>query len=287
MANSRVLLSIGHGYSANKLSQKLIKNQDWKVIGTHRSKKMSEDELKSGISERIWPGSDLFEEMSEATHILSSVPPMKDGDPVIRLLGEQFANLSTNLTWVGYFSTTAVYGDKEGGWVDESATLYPNTKRGQQRVDAERAWINLADKFGFPLHIFRLAGIYGSGRGPLAQIQSGRKKNQVIKSNQIFNRIHVEDISRIVIASMNNPETRAIYNVCDDCPAPPEIVADYACQLLNRAPLPRVLFQEAELSPMARSFYAESKRVSNQLVKQRLGLKLKYPDYKSGIKSLI
>lgn len=286
MTEHKFLLSMGHGYSAQQLSRKLTSNQDWEVVGTHRSKDKQRRVEESGAIGRIWPGNNLEDLIAKATHLLVSIPPDAEGDPVIRELGDSIAN-APRLIWVGYFSTTAVYGDRKGGWVDETANLAPATYRGQLRVEAEKSWGNLAKNSGLKLHIFRLAGIYGPGRGPLSQIQNGRKKSQVIKEGQIFNRIHVEDIARIVMASMLKPDSEAIYNLCDNCPAPPEEVADFACSLLNLEPLPRVLFEDATMSSMARSFYSESKKVSNGLVKSRLAIDLLYPNYKVGMSSLL
>ncbi len=287
MNNDKVLLSIGHGYSARALSRMLNRDHGWKIIGTTRTGDGCGGVAESGATCRVWPGNSLAGDIAGATHILVSVPPDASGDPVIRQLGDRLAEFAKDLTWVGYLSTTAVYGDKRGEWVDESAELAPATRRGRQRVEAERAWRNLARRSGLPLHIFRLAGIYGPGRGPLAQIQNGRKRSQVVKPGQVFNRVHVEDIARMLFASMASPSPGSVYNVCDDCPAPPEEVADFACGLLERAPLPRTQIDSADLSPMAESFYAESKRVSNSSAKNRLGLRLLYPDYKAGLRSLL
>ena len=286
MSIHRVLLSIGHGYSARSLSGLLNQRRGWRIIGTTRTKDGCGKVTESGAECSIWPGS-LSREFGEATHILVSVPPDSLGDPVIRLLSGRFAEAAPRLKWVGYLSTTAVYGDKRGAWTDEKAELVPSTRRGKQRVEAEDAWRFLSEKSGFPLHIFRLAGIYGPKRGPLAQIQCGKKVSQIVKPGQVFNRIHVDDIARILSASMDCPSPGSVYNVCDDCPAPPEEVADFASRLLGRAPLPRIQFDDAELSPMARSFFAESKRVSNRFTKSRLGLSLLYPDYKAGLRALL
>lgn len=288
---NKVLLSIGHGYSARELSRQLQTESSWGCIGTTRTIDGCERVRASGANCRVWPSHSLIEDITHATHILVSVPPNDDetsqSDPTIRLLGDPLVKAAKNLTWVGYLSTTAVYGDKSGEWVDETTNTSPTTRRGMMRVNAENQWKKLWIRCGLPIHIFRLAGIYGPERGPLAQIQTGQKKIQIVKSGQVFNRIHVGDIAQILLASMNRPSPGSIYNVCDDCPAPPEDVADFACQLLKRPPLPKVPFEGADLSPMARSFFSETKRISNRSTKKRLQVSLRYPNYRAGLRSLI
>ena len=185
-------------------------------------------------------------------------------------------------SWVGYLSTTGVYGNHDGEWVDETAALTPATQRGQFRVDAEAAW----SATGLPLHIFRLAGIYGPGRGPFSKVRNGTAR-RIIKAGQMFSRIHADDIAQVVTTSIVQPRPGAIYNLCDDEPAPPQDVLAYAAQLLNMPLPPAVHFDTAEMTPMARSFYAENKRVRNDLIKTELGVHLKYPSYKEGLKSLL
>lgn len=184
--------------------------------------------------------------------------------------------------WVGYLSTTGVYGDHQGGWVDEATPLSPSTTRGQLRVEAEAAWQSL----GLPLHIFRIAGIYGPGRGPFAKVRNGTAR-RIIKKNQVFSRIHVDDIAQVLAASISKPNPGAIYNLCDDDPAPPEDVIEHAAALLGLPIPPAQDFETAKMTPMARSFYAESKRVRNDRIKEELGVKLLFPDYRSGLKSLL
>ena len=186
------------------------------------------------------------------------------------------------LRWVGYLSTTGVYGDHGGAWVDESTPVNPSTERGKTRVRMERAW-----RSGLlPMHVFRLAGIYGPGRGPFKKVLAGTAR-RVIKPDQVFSRIHVDDAARVLKASMERPDPGAIYNVCDDLPAPPEEVIAHAAELLGVPVPPAIPFDEAEMSPMARSFYADSKRVSNRKIKAELGVKLEYPDYRSGLAALL
>jgi nucleoside-diphosphate-sugar epimerase len=190
------------------------------------------------------------------------------------------------LRWIGYLSTTGVYGDRAGGWVDEEAPLIPTGERGRRRVAAEARWLDLVRRHGSLVHIFRLAGIYGPGRNALDTVRAGRAQ-RIVKPGQIFSRIHVADIAQVLRASMAKPEPGAIYNVCDDDPAPPADVVAFACDLLGVPCPPPVPFDEAKLSQMALSFYADSKRVSNRRIKEELGVRLLYPSYRDGLAALL
>ncbi len=281
-AMTKTLLSFGHGFSARALT-KLLLPQGWRIIGTTRSAEKAEALAASGIEPAIFPGSDVGEAIAEATHLLISAGPDAEGDPVLRDVGAQIVARATSFEWAGYLSTTGVYGDHQGGWVDENAALTPATKRGLWRVDAEAEWAAIP---GLPLHIFRLAGIYGPGRGPFAKVRSGTAR-RIIKDGQVFSRIHVDDIAQVIAASIAQPNPGAIYNVCDNDPAPPQDVIGHAAKLLG-VPMPPALdFETAEMTPMARSFYAESKRVRNDRIKDELGVKLLYPTYREGLAALL
>lgn len=275
------LLSFGHGYSARALARGLL-SQGWSITGTTRSPDKAAQIATEGVTPVIWPGGDLTDALDCATHLLVSAGPGPDGDPVLRELREAVAARADQFQWVGYLSTTGVYGDHGGDWVDESTPLTPSTKRGQMRVAAEAEWQAL----GLPLHIFRLAGIYGPGRGPFAKVRNGTAR-RIIKPGQVFSRIHVEDIAQVLAASIARPNPGAIYNVCDDDPAPPEDVIAYAAHLLGLPIPPAEDFATAEMTPMARSFYAESKMVRNDRIKQELGVTLRYPDYRVGLGALL
>jgi nucleoside-diphosphate-sugar epimerase len=278
---TQTLLSFGHGYSAQALSRLLLP-LDWRIIGTTRSEDKATSLMQNGVEPRIWPGADMEPALNAATHLLISAAPDAAGDPVLAALQDEIAQRADQFAWVGYLSTTGVYGDHQGAWVDETTPLTPATKRGIARKQAEAAW---ADIPGLPLHIFRLAGIYGPGRGPFSKVRNGTAR-RIIKPGQVFSRTHVADIARILQASINQPNPGAIYNVCDDDPAPPEDVIAYAAELLG-LPVPQAEdFATAEMTPMARSFYAESKKVRNDKIKQELGVRLLYPDYRSGLQSL-
>lgn len=272
------LLSLGHGYSAQALARLLIP-QGWTVIGTTRSPDRADALRAKGVQPVLWPG-DLAPALARATHLLSSIAPDDRGDPALRVLGPQIAGAP--LRWAGYLSTTGVYGDHQGGWVDEATPLTPSTRRGIQRVQAEAEWQAL----GLPLHIFRLAGIYGPGRGPFAKVRDGTAR-RILKPGQVFSRIHVDDIAQVLLASIDRPDPGAIYNVCDDDPAPPEDVIGHAALLLGLPLPPAIPYDQAEMTEMARSFYAESKRVRNDRMKHDLGVTLRYPTYREGLAALL
>lgn len=278
----KTLLSFGHGYSARALARRLVP-QGWTVLGTTRNPDKARTLKAEGVTPILWPDGDLRGALSKATHILCSAGPEAEGDPVLALLRDQIARAAPRIQWVGYLSTTGVYGDHDGGWVDEDTALTPSTRRGRMRVEAEQAWQSMP---GLPLHIFRLAGIYGPGRGPFEKVRNGTAR-RIIKPGQVFSRIHVDDIAQVLEASIHRPRPGAIYNLCDDDPAPPQDVIGHAAELLGLPLPPEVPFDQADLTPMARSFYAESKRVRNDLIKTELGVKLLHPDYRHGLRALL
>lgn len=274
----KTLLSIGHGYSAQALARLLIP-LGWTVIGTTRSSARAEAFRATGVEPLLLPGP-LAPALARASHILTSVAPDATGDPILRDHAAELA--AARPIWAGYLSTTAVYGDHQGGWVDEDTPLTPSTERGAARVRAESDWMAL----GLPLHIFRLAGIYGPGRGPFEKVRDGSAR-RIIKPGQVFSRIHVEDIAQVVAASIAHPHPGRAYNLCDDDPAPPEDVIGHAAELLGLPLPPAVAYDQAEMTPMARSFYAESKRVRNDRIKSELGVRLLYPTYPEGLAALL
>lgn len=273
----KTLLSLGHGYSADALARRLIP-QGWTVIGTTRHPDKARRLHASGIEPLLWPG-DLGPALARATHILASAAPDAAGDPFL-IASPELAQAS--VAWVGYLSTTGVYGDHQGGWVDEATPLTPVSARGAQRVLAESQW----QATGLPVHVFRLAGIYGPGRGPFEKVRDGTAR-RILKPGQFFSRTHVEDIAQVLEASIARPNPGAAYNVCDDEPAPPEDVLSHAAALLGLPEPPGIPYDEAEMTPMARSFYAESKRVRNDRIKDELGVRLLYPTYREGLAALM
>ncbi|MEM8729656.1 MAG: SDR family oxidoreductase [Pseudomonadota bacterium] len=276
---TKTLLSFGHGFSSRALAKRLP--NDWRVFGTTRSVEKAAEIAQTGVTPLIWPGDDIS--FDGVTHLLLSVAPRGDGDPVLNAYADEIAARAAQFDWVGYLSTTGVYGDHQGGWVDETTPLAPSTQRGQWRQDAEAAWAAIP---GLPLHIFRLAGIYGPGRGPFAKVRAGTAR-RIVKPGQVFSRIHVEDIGQVLAASIARPNPGAVYNLCDDDPAPPQDVIAHAAHLLGLPPPPEVDFDTVEMSPMARSFYAESKRVRNDRIKDELAVELLYPDYRTGLAALL
>ncbi len=279
------LVIFGMGFTSKALVEELRPVPPGSILGTTRSAEKAAALEAMGVGPRVFPGTDLSADLTDATHVLISAGPDKGRDPVLAELRDVFADLAKGFTWVGYLSTTGVYGDHQGGWVTETTPAKPSTKRGEARVVTEGEWQALARDHGLPLHIFRLPGIYGPGRGPFEKVRNGTAR-RIIKDGQVFGRIHVEDIAQTLVASMKAPNPGAIYNVSDDDPAPPQDVIGYAADLLGLPVPPAIPFEEAEMTPMARSFYAESKRVDNRRIKEELGIKLRYPDYKTGLDAL-
>ena len=280
------LLCVGFGDSAQALARRLA-GQGWRIAGTARDAAGLARLAALGYRAHAFDGDAPLPEAAYdgVTHVLVSVPPGPDGDPVLATETGALAARAGRFAWVGYLSTTGVYGDRAGGWVDEDSPLAPVTDRGQARLAAETAWLDLWRAHGLPVHLFRLAGIYGPGRSQLDQVRAGTAR-RIVKPGQVFSRIHVEDIAGILAASIARPAPGRAYNLCDDEPAPPQDVVAYAARLLGVAPPPEIAFEAAALSPMAASFYAESKRVSNLRVKRELGYRFAYPTYRDGLAAL-
>ncbi len=286
------LFVFGLGYSARVFADRL-RARGWTVAGTTRSEAAADalraEGFEVAIFDRARPLADPAAALAGATHLLVSVPPDEDGDPaadpVADLHGRDIA-ACRSIAWAGYLSTTGVYGDRAGAWVDEDSALEPTSDRAQRRVAAERAWLDLRHTAGLPLHVFRLAGIYGPGRSALDQVRAGTAK-RIDKPGQVFSRIHVDDLARVLEASIARADPGRVYNVCDDAAAPPAEVIATACELLGVAPPPLVPIEAAELSAMALSFYRDNKRVSNRRIKEELGVALAYPDYKAGLESIL
>jgi len=284
-----VLLAVGLGYSAKELARRLHA-QGWRIIGTSRTAEGARAIDAMGYEgvqfDGTAPSPALARATSEATHLLVSASPSAQGDP---LLAQHAGDLrAANLQWAGYLSTIGVYGNHDGQWVDEETPPEPTSERGKARVAAERAWAAFADETGIPVGIFRLSGIYGPGRGPLEKLRR-RESRAVIKPGQVFNRIHVEDIANALDAAIGLAGERKgarVYNVTDDEPAPPQEVLDFAADLIGVPHPPRVPFEQADMSPMARSFYSDNKRTANARMKAELGVRLAYPTYREGLRAL-
>jgi dTDP-4-dehydrorhamnose reductase len=281
-AMQRALFCFGLGYSAGFLARCLAE-QGWAIAGTSRDGAAAPFALQR--FERAQPLADVSKQLAATTHLLISIPPDAAGCPVFDCHGAEIAALR-QLRWIAYLSSTNVYGDRAGGWVDETMPTEPSGERGRRRVVAEAAWRALGARSGIPVQIFRLAGIYGPGRSALDALRAGTAR-RIVKPDQVFSRIHVADLATVLEASIARPRTGAIYNVCDDAPSPADEVIAYAAALLGVAPPPLEDFASAALSPMARSFYDDSKRVSNRRIKEELGVSLRYPSYREGLKALI
>ncbi len=279
------ILIFGFGYTAKFLAKKLAAN-NFAIIGTTRNpEKQQQDQLQDyqliGFDRPA-----VTQSLRTATHILVSTPPDRlRGDPVIADFGDLLAQYAPQCQWLGYLSSTGVYGDHQGAWVDESSPAINLGQQANTRQQAEHAWQALAQRHQLPLHIFRIAGIYGPGRNALTRIAHG-KRQTIFKPDHFFSRIHVADIASILLASLQQPNPMAIYNVADDEPAPGHEVDTFACDLLQLPPLEQVPFAQAELSPMASEFYQHNRRVNNHKIKQALGVILTYPTYRQGLQHL-
>lgn len=281
------LFVFGLGYTARVFARRLAA-RGFAIAGTARTAEQATQLARDGIAAHVFtrdaplpPGA-----LAGTTHLLASIPPDDAGDPALDRHAADIACLP-DLAWAGYLSTTGVYGDRGGDWVDEDSPLVPTGARGQRRVAAEAGWRALGGR-GLPAHVFRLAGIYGPGRSAFDQLRAGTAR-RIVKPGQVFSRIHVEDIAAVLEAAIARPEPGAVYNVCDDDAAPPQDVVTFAAQLLGVAPPPEIAFADAAatMSPMALSFFADNKRVRNRRIKERLGVRLAYPDYRAGLRAIL
>lgn len=281
------LLIFGFGYTAHFLAQKARKKNIQITATTRHNDALG---YNRDLDCELIPFSEqrIEQALATVTHILISTPPTPElGDPVLVNFGDLLKKHLKTIQWIGYLSSTGVYGDHQGRWVDESSKPIALGVQGQLRLAAENEWSAFAKAHQLPLTIFRLAGIYGPQRNVLARLMAG-KNDTVIKDGQFFSRIHVKDIALVTLAAMQNPKIgTTIYNVADDEPAPSHVVDDYAASLLQRPPLTRIAYEMATLSPMAQEFYSHNKRVSNAKLKKELKIQLTYPTYKEGLFHLL
>jgi nucleoside-diphosphate-sugar epimerase len=280
------LFCFGFGYSAEALARRLSARV---VTLTGTRTNIAGAEPRPGIKLAAFQGDSPSPEvrglLAGTTHMLVSIPPDLEGDPVLRLFRADLAALS-DLVWVGYLSTVGVYGDCQGQWVDETAPTHPKSERSLRRAQAERAWLDFAGETGKRVEVFRLSGIYGPGRSVIDNLKAGTAR-RIVKPDQVFNRIHVDDIAKTLVAAIDTPTGHNLYNVSDDEPAPPQDVVAYAAELLRLPIPPEVPFDAAGLSGMAATFWAESKRVSNARIKTDLRVELMYPSYREGLRALV
>jgi nucleoside-diphosphate-sugar epimerase len=281
------LLVLGLGYSAEAFVRQgaaLFSH----VAATVRSPHKAEALRLRGIEAHAFDGGAadgaLMAAIERAEALLVSIPAEDGGDPALPVLGEAIA-AARQLEWIGYLSTVGVYGDHQGGWVDEGSALRATSRRGLNRIAAEQAWLDLGTTAGKATQVFRLAGIYGPGRNQLVALRGGTAR-RIVKAGQMFSRIHVEDIAGACLAGLARADQGPVFNVADDEPAPPQDVVAHAAALLGIAPPPEEAFETAELSPMARSFYLDSRRVSNERLKTALGYTFRFPTYREGLKAL-
>lgn len=282
------LFAFGLGYSAQRLAQRLVID-GWTITGTSRTPAGAADIDAKGWNGLVFDGtatnSAITSALATATHALVSIPPDGSGDPALTWHRADLA-AAPRLQWVGYFSTVGVYGDHGGAVVDEDTPTTPGSERGRRRCAAEQQWLDFGTTTGKRVTIFRLPGIYGPGRSIIDGLKAGTAR-RIVKPGQVFNRIHVDDIATAVAAAMTGPTQHAIYNVTDDEPASSEDVIVFAARLLGLPEPAPIALEFANLSAMAASFYAESKRVSNLRMKADLGVTLRYPTYRQGLTAIV
>ncbi|MCK6417664.1 MAG: SDR family oxidoreductase [Alphaproteobacteria bacterium] len=284
------LFCFGYGYTCDYLGYALAQHdRDWVLAGTTRDSEKRMALRARGITAHIFdyehPLADPYHALEGTTHLLISTPPDDAGDPSFNMHAEDVLQIST-LRWLGYLSTTSVYGDRDGGIVDETSELRPTSKRGSRRMEAEQQWLSLCHSHGLPVHIFRLAGIYGPGRSALDSVRAGVAR-RISKPGHAFGRVHVEDIVQTLMASFTRPQAGQVYNVVDDIPAPSHEVIEYACQLLGKPVPPLVNFEDANLAPITRSFYMDNRHTLNNKIKTELGVSLKYPNFRAGLEGCL
>lgn len=279
------LFCFGFGYSAQALARRLGARAE-NIVGTHTGPHSSPGRGTTLVTYRgDGPSPEVRAQLAGATHVVISIPPDLEGDVVLRQHGADLAALP-ELEWIGYLSTVGVYGDAKGAWVDETSPLKPTSERSLRRIQAEQAWLAFAQETGKRVEIFRLSGIYGPGRSVIDNLRAGTAK-RIVKPGQVFNRIHVDDIARVVAHAIDTPTQCQVYNVTDDEPTPPEVVLLHAAELLGLPPPDAIPFETAGLSAMAASFWAECKRVSNKRMRQDLGADLLYPTFREGLRGIL
>lgn len=285
MTTNKKLFCFGYGYTADTLTRALRVQGGWEIAATTRDPAKRDVMLDFGIETYLFGYdhviTDPISTLRDVTHVLISTPPDDQGDPTFRLHGEDLVQVP-GLEWVGYLSTTGVYGDRGGEWVDEGMQISPSTKRGTRRARAEQQWASLADAYNLPVHIFRLAGIYGPGRSALESVRAGAAR-RINKPGHVFSRIHVDDLVQVLQASIARPNPGGVYNVADDYPAASHEVIAYTCELLGQPISPLLDYASADLAPITTSFYSDNKRIRNDKIKDELGVRLQYPSFREGL----
>ncbi len=284
--NNNHLFIFGFGFTSKAVATRLGKKFAT-ISGTTRSAEKAAGLEAQNLRPVLFDGDtaspDLKQALQGATHLLVSIGPDKAGDPVLNAIGE-YLTVCPNLEWIGYLSTVGVYGDHDGDWVDETTQCRPVSIRSVERVAAENAWLETGRRLDLPVAIFRLSGIYGPGRNTFVNIAKGNAR-RLVKPGQVFNRIHRDDIAQAVDLAIAACAS-GIFNITDDLPAPPQDVVTYAYQLMGKEPPEETDFATADLTPMARSFYGENKRVSNLKSREVLKMKYQWPDYETSLKRM-
>jgi nucleoside-diphosphate-sugar epimerase len=288
-SQQKKLFCFGLGFTGSALVRE-VRARGWIASGTCRENAQKEFWARAGVQSYCFDGKETSEAVEnavrEASHVLVTIPPQKDAGDVVLKYFKKILTGSPQLQWLGYLSTTGVYGNREGDWVDETSELKPGFDHQRRRVEAEDQWRNLYREYQVPVHFFRLAGIYGPGRNLLQRVRQGTAR-RIDQPGLVFNRIHVADVVQVLSASMDQPHPGAIYNVSDDVPSSPTEAVAFACELLHADVPPLIALEDAELSKMARGFYLTNKRVRNHKIKKELGVQLRYQDYKVGLRALL
>lgn len=283
------LFIFGMGYCARALAR-ILKEDSCAIAGTCRDPEQKVALRREGYEVHLFPGGSsenaVRESLARAENILITIPPPAVGGDVVWETFQEDILHHPRLRWLGYLSTTGVYGNHDGDWVNEDSEVKPVAEHHRRRWQAETRWRESFHSHGVPVHVFRLAGVYGPGRNPLQKVIAGQAR-RIEKPGLVFGRVHVADVAEVLKASLARPHPGTIYNVCDDLPAPPAEVTEYACGLLNRPLPPLVAFERATLSEMGRSFYLNNRRVSNRRIKEELKVELRYPNYKDGLRALL
>ncbi len=279
------LLFLGAGYTAKQISPELL-NQGWTLSGTTRSSDKASTLTQFSITPLVVPLSG--DDLNQVADIVVSTPPDKDGCPSLEMLRNHKVNFQ-NLRTIIYYSTTGVYGDHQGAWVDEDTEPTSQLPRSQRRLQAEQDWLTFGSQHNIPVYILRLSGIYGPERNALERLKNNTQTVQrIFKKDHVFNRIHVADIGLITTKILHKSTAgvalpHQIYNLADDLPAVLRELLNPKSELLGQAPPPPIDFEDASLSKMAKSFYTETKRIKNDRIKDALTVELNFPTYKEGL----
>ena len=289
MSSTKKLFCFGLGFTGSALVRE-FRLRGGGASGTCRENIHKDVWAEEGVQSYCFDGKETSEAVEnavrEASHVLVTIPPQNESGDVVFNHFKEILKDSSQLQWLGYLSTTGVYGNRDGNWVDETSALKPGFDHQRRRVEAEELWRDLYREHQVSVHIFRLAGIYGPGRNLLLRIREGSTR-RINQPGLVFNRIHVEDVVQVLSASIDRPHPGAIYNVSDDVPSSPSEAVAFACELLHVEVPPLIALEDAELSKMARGFYLTNKKVRNHKIKKELGVQLKYPDYKEGLRALL